>query len=209
MAAFKSLLALVALLVAVGAVDANRSAAADSVAAFLKRTKGFGHLLEVVLAANASIVETLSKPDLVATVFAPDDDAFGVLLKDLKLTKKELLANKDLLTAVLSYHVIGAKVMKKDLKDVQVVQTLLPGETGELKITTKAWEHTGHRWVYDVRLETTSGRKSVVTAADITVGRTAAEIAIGKKGAAVIHVVDRVLIPGDKFFNWSTKSTMP
>ena len=48
------------------------------------------------------------------------DDAFGVLLKDLKLTKKELLANKDLLTAVLSYHVLGAKVMKKDLKDVQV-----------------------------------------------------------------------------------------
>ena len=48
------------------------------------------------------------------------DYAFRVLLKDLKLTKKELLANKDLLTAVLSYHVIGAKVMKKDLKDVQV-----------------------------------------------------------------------------------------
>ena len=50
---------------------------------------------------------------------------------------------------------------------------------------------------------------SLPQAADITVGRTAAEIAIGKKGAAVIHVVDRVLIPGDKFFNWSTKSTMP
>ncbi|PSC76478.1 fasciclin isoform B [Micractinium conductrix] len=179
----------------------------------LKRTKGFGHLLEAVLAADASIVETLSKPDLVATVFAPDDYAFRVLLKDLKLTKKELLANKDLLTAVLSYHVIGAKVMKKDLKDVQVVQTLLPGNAGELKITTKTWragrQHTGHRKVYDVRLETTSGRKSVVTAADITVGRTAAEVAIGKKGAAVIHVVDRVLIPGDKFFNWSTWSTKP
>ncbi|PSC76641.1 fasciclin [Micractinium conductrix] len=254
MAAFKSLLALVALLLAVGAVDAHKppkpaadsvaafvianknkgfgilleavlaadasivetlskpdlvatvfapdgtqfdalkppKPAADSVAAFViaNKNKGFGILLEAVLAADASVVETLSKPDLVATVFAPDDNAFRVLLKDLQLTKEELLANKDLLIAVLSYHVIGAKVTKKDLKELQVVQTLLAGETGELKII-KAWEHKGRHWVQNVRLETTSGSKSLVKAADVIVG---------KNGAAVIHAVNRVLIPGDKFF---------
>ncbi|PSC76723.1 fasciclin [Micractinium conductrix] len=154
------------------------------------KNKGFGILLEAVLAANASIVETLSKPDLVATVFAPDDRAFRVLLKELNVTKEELLDNEDLLTTVLSYHVIGAKVTKKDLKKFQVVQTLLAGEAGELKIT-KAWEHNYHHFSHAVRLETTSGSKSTVKAADIIVG---------KNGDAVIHVVNRVLIPGDTFF---------
>lgn len=39
------------------------------------------------------------------TVFAPTDDAFVALLGDLGLTAEELLADTDLLTAVLLYHV--------------------------------------------------------------------------------------------------------
>lgn len=63
-----------------------------------------------------------------------------------------------------------------DLKRSQVVQTLLEGPTGKLKITSKR----------AVRLYTTSGGSSKVVDADIAVGD------------AVIHLVDRVLIPGDK-----------
>ena len=146
------------------------------------------------------------------------DNAFRVLLKDLQLTKEELLANKDLLIAVLSYHVIGAKVTKKDLKELQVgagrstdaaaaataataawlrgasgraprgssigwgapvcftacaphlprailfllqvVQTLLPGEAGELKITTEVCVEAGRkprREREDVRWHTEGG----------------------------------------------------
>ena len=47
------------------------------------------------------------------------DHAFLKLLKALQLTKEELLAKKDLLNAVLSYHVIGARITKQDLKEVE------------------------------------------------------------------------------------------
>ncbi|PSC67187.1 hypothetical protein C2E20_9123 [Micractinium conductrix] len=189
MAAFKSLLALVALLLAVGAVDAGEAPqpVANSITAFLMKKKDFGILLEAVLAANASIVETLSNPDLVATVFAPDDHAFLKLLKDLELTKDELLAKKHLLNAVLSYHVLGTKATKQDLKEAQVVQTLLAGLPGKLKIITKDWDYKGQHWVDTFHLKTTSGSKSVIKKADIIVG---------KNGTAIIHAVDRVLIPG-------------
>jgi uncharacterized surface protein with fasciclin (FAS1) repeats len=39
------------------------------------------------------------------TVFAPTNDAFVALLDELGLTAEELLSNKELLTAVLLYHV--------------------------------------------------------------------------------------------------------
>ncbi|PSC68424.1 beta-Ig-H3 fasciclin [Micractinium conductrix] len=154
------------------------------------KKKDFGILLEALLAANASIVETLSNPDLVATVPCLK------LLKDLQLTKEELLAKKDLLNAVLSYHVIGARITKQDLKEVekepQVVQTLLAGLPGKLKITTKDWDDKGQHWVDTFRLETTSGSKSAIKKADIIVG---------KNGTAIIHAVDSVLIPGLGYFN--------
>jgi Fasciclin domain len=40
------------------------------------------------------------------TIFAPTDDAFAAALESLGLTAEELLANTDLLQAVLSYHVV-------------------------------------------------------------------------------------------------------
>lgn len=64
------------------------------------KDKGFGILLEAVLAADKSILETLSNPRLEATVFAPDDKAFQRLLKDLHISKRDLLKNKELLTQV-------------------------------------------------------------------------------------------------------------
>ncbi|PSC76426.1 cytochrome P450 isoform B [Micractinium conductrix] len=144
-----------------------QSAGPDGVREVVKLTeekKGFGILLEAVLAANASIVETLSNPYLVATVFAPDDHAFRALFKD---------------------------VTKKDLREQQVVQTLLAGKPGELKIL-KAWDSEGSSWAHNVGLETTSGSTSLVKVTDVIVGL---------NGAAVIQIVSHVLIPGDKFFN--------
>ena len=43
------------------------------------------------------------------TVFAPTNTAFASLLGELGLSKEALLANKTLLTAVLTYHVLGSK----------------------------------------------------------------------------------------------------
>ena len=49
------------------------------------------------------------------TVFAPTDDAFAALLTKLNVTKEELLGNKELLTSVLTYHVVPMVVKAADI----------------------------------------------------------------------------------------------
>src|SRR5512137_1924673 len=69
-------------------------------------------LVEAVAAAD--LAGTLSAPGPY-TVFAPTNAAFAALLTELGVTKAELLANKPLLTAVLQYHVLGARVAKAQI----------------------------------------------------------------------------------------------
>ncbi|KAL4431375.1 hypothetical protein ABPG75_006631 [Micractinium tetrahymenae] len=159
--------------------------------------KGFGILLEAVLAADKSILAALSDPNLKATVFAHrcayraavpaaaegPDKAFAVLLKALGVSKAELLANKELLDSVLLYHVIG-----KPIKSSQIpffpgvkVQTLLAGKAGKLSV------RRGKAGI--VRLLTTSGSQSAVIPG-------LANIRAGK--SAIVHGINRVLVPGDK-----------
>ncbi|MEK3882981.1 fasciclin domain-containing protein [Paenibacillus sp. PL2-23] len=57
------------------------------------------------------------------TVFAPTDEAFTTLLKQLNITAEELLARKDL-KDILLYHVAPGKVLSTDLKDGMKVKTL-------------------------------------------------------------------------------------
>ncbi len=71
---------------------------------------------------KAGLVNTL-KGKGPYTVFAPTDEAFNTLLKELGITKKELLARKDLKT-ILLYHVVSGNVMSSDLKDGMKVKTL-------------------------------------------------------------------------------------
>lgn len=70
----------------------------------------FKTLVEAVKAAG--LVETL-KGKGPFTVFAPSDEAFAKIPKD-KLDA--LLKDKAKLTAVLTYHVVPAKVLAKDVK---------------------------------------------------------------------------------------------
>ena len=84
-----------------------------------------------------TLVTALKAADLVKTlkgkgpytVFAPTDEAFA---KIPKADLDALLANKEKLTAVLTYHVVSVKIMAKDVKagDVATVN----GKT--VKITT-------------------------------------------------------------------------
>ncbi|ADU31010.1 fasciclin domain-containing protein [Evansella cellulosilytica] len=71
---------------------------------------------------KADLVDAL-KGDGPYTVFAPTDEAFEKLLKELNITPEELLARKDL-KDILQYHVVADKVMAKDLKDKMKVKTL-------------------------------------------------------------------------------------
>ncbi|WP_216827421.1 fasciclin domain-containing protein [Alkalihalobacterium elongatum] len=75
---------------------------------------------------KAGLVETL-KGKGPFTVFAPTDEAFEKLLKELGVTAEELLARKDL-SEILLYHVVPGKVMSGDLKDGMKVKTLAEKE---------------------------------------------------------------------------------
>lgn len=154
-------------------------------------TNGVIHAIDkVILPANKTIVETAqSMPDqfsilveavvaadLVAalnaagplTVFAPTNDAFVALLAELNLTKDALLADKDLLTAVLTYHVVDGRVMKADVPLNTPITTL---ETGTFTI--------------DASLSITDerARKAAIVATDVFASN------------GVIHVIDKVILP--------------
>ncbi|MBA2960530.1 MULTISPECIES: fasciclin domain-containing protein [Ramlibacter] len=61
---------------------------------------------------KAGLVDTLKGPGPF-TVFAPTDAAFAKVPKD---QLEALLADKDKLTQVLTYHVVPGKVLAKDVK---------------------------------------------------------------------------------------------
>ena len=123
-------------------------------------------------AASLAAATTLSAPGPF-TVFAPTNDAFAALLTELGVTKEALLADKPLLTAVLTYHVLGSRVPRAD---VPLGKAITPVSGGFFKIESANG------------LKITDGRNrvSTITATDIQASN------------GVVHLVDRVLLPANK-----------
>lgn len=134
-----------------------------------QNTPDLSILVEAVVAAG--LAPTLSTGSL--TVFAPTNAAFAALLTELGLTKEALLANKPLLTAVLTYHVLGSRVVRAD---VPLGKAITPVSGGFFKIESANG------------LKITDGRNRVttITSTDIQASN------------GVVHLVDRVLLPADK-----------
>ncbi len=114
------------------------------------------------LVTDAGLVDTL-KGEGPFTVFAPTDAAFAKLPAALV---KKITADKKLLTAILTYHVVAGKVLSTDLKDGLKAKTV-QGEAITVGI------HGKH-----VRFN-----KSGLVKADIVTSN------------GVIHVIDTVLLP--------------
>lgn len=115
----------------------------------------------------ADLVDTLSGEGPF-TVFAPTDEAFEALLADLDLTADELLADTELLTSVLTYHVIPDEVLAEtvvtlDGTDVETVN--------------------GASVTISVDGDTVMVNDAAVTATDVMASN------------GVIHVIDTVLVP--------------
>ena len=90
---------------------------------------GAGNFKALAAALTAAgLVDTLKGPGPF-TVFAPTDAAFA---KIPKADLDALLADKAKLTAVLTYHVLGAKVMAADVKAGKVATA----QGSELTIST-------------------------------------------------------------------------
>ncbi len=121
----------------------------------------FNTLVAAVKAAG--LVEVL-KGEGPFTVFAPTDEAFAALPEG---TVESLLQpeNKDKLTAILTYHVVPAKVKAKDVTAGEA--PTVNGQTATIEITDAG-----------VMIE---GAKVVTT--DV------------KASNGVIHVIDKVILP--------------
>ncbi len=122
----------------------------------------FTTLVAAVQAAD--LVDTLSS-DGPFTVFAPTDEAFAAALGDLGLSAEDLLADTELLTTILTYHVIPAEVLSTDLSDGQTAATV----QGE-----------------EVTIDLTDGVK--VNGANVVIADVDAS-------NGVIHAIDYVLLP--------------
>ncbi|MFG6467406.1 fasciclin domain-containing protein [Roseateles sp. BYS87W] len=125
----------------------------------------FSILVEAVVAAG--LQDALSAPGPL-TVFAPTNDAFAALLAELGVTKEALLANKSLLTQVLTYHVVSGRVLKADVPLNTPIATL----QGDTFTVNSSLALTDQR-----------NRRANLTATDVLASN------------GVIHVLDKVILP--------------
>ena len=122
------------------------------------------HTTLVAAVSAAGLVEVLSG-DGPFTVFAPTNAAFAALPEG---TVESLLLeeNKDMLTGILTFHVVAGNVMSRDLSDGQVVTTV-----------------NGQELTVNISDGVVTINGATVVAADL----------VGSNG--VVHVIDAVLLP--------------
>ncbi len=165
-------LSLAAVLVACGSETADAGTPpTQNVVQLAQGNPDLSILVEAVVAAD--LAATLSGPGPY-TVFAPTNAAFAALLTELGVTKAELLANKPLLTAVLQYHVLDARVAKSQ---IPLGKAISPLAGGFFKIDVSG---------ADVVITDGRNRTAKIVATDIPASN------------ALVHVVDRVILPADK-----------
>jgi uncharacterized surface protein with fasciclin (FAS1) repeats len=127
-----------------------------------------GQFNTLLAAAQAAGLVDVLKSDGPFTVFAPTDEAFAKLPAG---TVEELLKpeNREKLAAILMYHVVPGELMASDVLEMSSLKTV-QGE--ELKI----WMKDGKAYIDDAQIIKT----------DISASN------------GVIHVIDSVVLPGDK-----------
>jgi uncharacterized surface protein with fasciclin (FAS1) repeats len=131
----------------------------------------FTILAEAVGAAG--LTSTLQGPGPL-TILAPTNDAFAALLTELGLSKEQLLADRALLTAVLTYHVLPAKVERSAIPLGKAVTTV---QGGIVKVAASG-----------AALSVQDGRNRLanITAADL------------RASNGVLHAIDKVLLPANR-----------
>jgi uncharacterized surface protein with fasciclin (FAS1) repeats len=157
------------LLSACGSDDDHTTAApAKNIVELAQATPDLSILVEAVVAAGLASTLSGAGP---FTVFAPTNAAFASLLGELGVTKEALLADKTLLTAVLTYHVLGSKVESTQIPLGAAIKTV---QGSNLTINAVG----SGLVITDAR-----GRKANITSANIQ--------AIN----GVVHLIDKVILP--------------
>jgi uncharacterized surface protein with fasciclin (FAS1) repeats len=122
-----------------------------------------GNFSTLLTAIDAAGLTDVLKGDGPFTVFAPTDEAFAKIPAE---TLDALLADKEKLTAVLTYHVVPGKVMASDVVNLDSAETV-NGKSVTISIVDGSVRVDG----------------ATVVATDI-------EAANG-----IIHVIDAVILP--------------
>jgi uncharacterized surface protein with fasciclin (FAS1) repeats len=143
-------------------------AATKNVVELAQATPDLSILVEAVVAAGLAATLSGAGP---FTVFAPTNAAFASLLTELGLTKEALLANKTLLTSVLTYHVLGSKVESTQIPLGTAIKTV-QGATLTIAAVGAGLVITDGR-----------ARTSNITAANIQATN------------GVVHLIDKVILP--------------
>jgi len=146
-----------------GAPGVDRVPAVEPTQNIVEIASAAGSFNTLVAAVKAAgLAETLSGSGPF-TVFAPTDEAFAQIPED---QLNALLADKEALTAVLTYHVIAEKVMASDIVRLESAETV-NGQSVDIRIVDGKVMVDGAT-VVSTDIEATNG---------------------------VIHVIDRVILP--------------
>ncbi|PNW74524.1 hypothetical protein CHLRE_12g492650v5 [Chlamydomonas reinhardtii] len=136
---------------------------------------GLTTLVAAVAASDPAFLAAVTDPTFRGTILAPSNAAFAATLASLNVTAAQLLADKDNLRRILNAHIIpNAAVFSNQLSNNQTVNT-----TGGALLTVSIGNGI-------VRFNAAKSSAKVV-AADVSIGN----------GRAVVHVIDRVLLPAD------------
>ena len=156
-------LAILALLATPAFAGSHGKKAAKAMDADIVDTAIAAGSFETLVAAikAAGLVDTL-KGDGPFTVFAPTDEAFAKLPAG---TVEGLLADKEALIKVLTYHVVAGKVMAADVAGLSSAKTV---QGQSIKIATKNGVQVDNANVIKTDIVTSNG---------------------------VIHVIDTVILP--------------
>lgn len=124
----------------------------------------------------AGLTETLNAAEPF-TLFAPTDAAFAQVSPETR-DGWMLPARKDVLAAILKYHVIPGKLTAAD-----IAAKIAEGGGKAVLRTIDGQDLTATKSGDEILLTTTSGNKAIVTQADVD------------QSNGVVHIVDAVLVP--------------
>ena len=134
------------------------------------------HTTLVAAVMQAGLVDTLSGEGPF-TVFAPTDDAFGMITAE-TLGALMMDENKDQLTQILTCHVVGAEVFS------DAIGGMIADDGGMYAVPTLGGCVLNAQMDGDnITLTDENGRVATVTVADVD------------QSNGVIHVIDRVMLP--------------
>eukprot|EP01024_Parvocaulis_polyphysoides_P017633 TRINITY_DN17790_c2_g3_i1.p1 TRINITY_DN17790_c2_g3~~TRINITY_DN17790_c2_g3_i1.p1 ORF type:complete len:166 (-),score=11.90 TRINITY_DN17790_c2_g3_i1:23-520(-) len=121
---------------------------------------------------GATLIKTLSDPELDYTLFAPTNPAFEFILEVLGLTFEELIADKETLSSIILYHIVPQRILQWQFMDGSELVTLGGGN-----ITIFFGRDSK-----EVEIEGVGNVANVITP-NVNAGK------------SVVHVIDEVLIP--------------